>query len=140
MKSIGVDTGTSRCGIAVSDGLGMLARPAGLIESKGGRDLAQAVADRAATEEAGAIVVGLPLNMDGSEGPRAQAARRFAADVKGRTSARVLLLDERLTTVEAERRLFEAGHDGRGRKGLKDAASAAVLLQAYLDGSPGMDV
>jgi putative Holliday junction resolvase len=136
MRVMALDVGTARCGVAVSDSLGMLATPTGVIEVGDGARLPERIAEHAARVEAGRLLVGLPLELDGTEGPRALAVRRLAEKVRRIAAMEVELVDERFTTVEAENRLEAAGHRARDRKGLKDAAAAAVMLQWWLDAQP----
>ena len=132
-RVLALDFGTRRVGVAVSDPLGISAQPHSILD---GTDagLMAAIASLAAESGAGRVVVGLPVSLDGSEGPAAAAARHFAADVAAATGLPVQLLDERFTTVTAERVLVEAGLSGRRRRGVRDRVAAAVLLQSYLDG------
>lgn len=142
MRILAIDPGTVRCGLAVSDPLGMLATPLEAMPVRDGRDLAARLVARAAALEAERIVVGHPLNMDGTAGPRAQAAERLVEALRAATAIPVDLADERLSSFEAEERLHEAGRRPRGRvragrAGRRDAqvdsAAAAVLLQWVLD-------
>lgn len=129
MKLIGVDCGEKRVGLAVTDELGLLAHARGSVA----RERAADEIERLAREEAAAeVVVGLPLNMDGTEGMSARAAREFAEELKAR-GLRVALFDERLTTVQARALLREAGVGSRRAKAKLDGASAQLLLQAYAD-------
>jgi len=141
-RILAVDLGTVRCGLAVSDELEMLASPVHAIMVGDGQNLIRDILEQATILEVSKIIVGLPLNMDGTEGPRAQAGRRMAEALQAATALPVILVDERLTSFEAEERLKEAGMQPRGRiragrKGKRDAqvdcAAAAVLLQWYLD-------
>lgn len=129
---LGVDVGTVRIGIARSDPAGVLATPAETVR-RGRGDLSRIVAIAA---ESGAIevVVGLPVSLNGREGPAAVAVRDFADALAGRLAAgAVRLFDERLTTVTAESGLRAGGKDGRARRHVVDQAAATVLLQAALD-------
>lgn len=129
-RCIGVDYGAVRVGIAVSDPSGIIAEPRPyLAASTALDDIALLVEQVSATE----IIVGLPLNMDGSWSDSTRSARKFANNLREITTARVTMLDERLSTVEAERNLREAGNRGPKRKQKVDSAAAAVVLQAYLD-------
>ncbi|OFW54332.1 MAG: hypothetical protein A2V75_00510 [Actinobacteria bacterium RBG_16_70_17] len=132
-RVLALDYGTRRVGVAVSDPLGISAQPHSVLDGSGPglmRDIGRLAADLGVER----IVVGLPLSLNGSEGPSAAAARRFAAEVAAATGLPVELLDERFTTVSAERVLVEAGLSGRRRRGVRDRVAAAVLLQSYLDG------
>lgn len=136
-RVMAIDPGTARCGVALSDPLGILATPHEPIAVGDGRGLAAAIAARAVEAGAGTVLIGLPLNMDGTEGPRAMASRRLAEQVRAAApELTVVLVDERLTTVEAEARLADAGHDRRASRRLKDSAAAAVMLQWWLDRDP----
>jgi putative Holliday junction resolvase len=131
MRILAIDPGTVRCGLAVSDPLGLFATPLGVVPVGDGRGLAAMLVAKAVEVEARAILVGHPRNLDGSEGPRARACSRLADELRALTDLPVTLVDERLTSIEAEQRLREAGR--KGRKLELDAAAAAVLLQGYLD-------
>ena len=129
-RCIGVDYGTVRVGVAVSDPSRTIADPRPAFPAPSAlNDIAQLAKQVEATE----IIVGLPLNMDGSWSDSTRSASDFARDLREVTDARVTMLDERLSTVEAERNLREAGSRGRKRKQKVDSAAAAVVLQAYLD-------
>ena len=147
MRAVALDLGTRRIGVAVSDAGGVMATPYGVIQRSG--DVA---ADRARVAEivsevgAGLVVVGLPLSLDGSEGPAARAALEEADALRQVLDVPVEYHDERLTSVTANRSLTEAGVTGRRRRkarkaGAVDQAAAAVLLQSWLDartsGGPG---
>lgn len=132
-----LDPGDVRIGVAVSDELGMLAHPRAAIDARRERRALEELARLAEDEAIERFVVGLPLDMRGVEGARAEKARAFATRVAEATGRPVELVDERLTTVEASRRLREAGAGGRRGKGRIDSASAAVLLQAWLDRGQG---
>ncbi len=133
MAVLGVDWGTKRIGLAVSDPACKIALPAGtLVRSDAGRDmaaLARLVAERGIEE----VVVGLPLHMDGRAGESAQAARRFADDLREATGLPVATLDERLSSVEAKRARDEDPRRGApGKRRRFDAAAATLLLRTYL--------
>ena len=133
MILLGIDFGERRIGVATSDALGMTARPVSVIERRSlAEDIAR-IAELAASRKAAKIVVGLPLKLDGSAGPAARAARRFAAALRKGLGLEVDLWDERLTTVSAERTLIAAGQRRARRREVRDGVAAAVLLQSYLD-------
>jgi len=136
MRVLGIDLGSRRIGLALSDPDATISSPLDVLERRGAkRDLA-ALAALVTEHEVGRIVVGLPIHMNGRRGPEAEAAERFAATLHTATGLTVDLIDERWTTVEAERALREMGMTGkRGRKRKQhvDAVAASLLLRAYLD-------
>jgi putative Holliday junction resolvase len=129
----GLDLGTKTIGMAVSD-LGLrLASPLQTIRrAKFGKD-AEALLNLCAREKIGGLILGLPVNMDGTEGPRAQATRAFLRNLAPLTSLPIVLWDERLSTVAAERALLESDMSRRKRAEKIDAAAAAIILQGALD-------
>jgi len=129
---LGIDYGTARIGVAVSDALGMLAHPLEAVPA--GAAAFTRIAELARARGAARIVVGLPRNMNGSEGGSAAAAREFAAKLGETTGLPILLRDERLSTVAAQRMLHDAGMDAKKSKKHIDAAAAQIILQTYLDG------
>ncbi len=134
MRVIGIDLGSKRIGIATSDRSGTIATPYTVLlrcGSMGGdhRNIAKMVVE----EEAQAVIVGLPLNMDGSEGKAAQAARVEAARMATVVGVPVHVHDERLTTVEADRVLMEQKMNAQARRRVVDKVAAAVMLQSWLD-------
>ena len=134
MRRLGIDLGARRIGVAVHAEEGVPARPLETVEPSEPSQAVNAVVAVARREAAEGIVVGLPLNMDGSEGIKARAARTFAALLGRKTKLPVILWDERLTTVQAQRARTASGR--KGREGI-DAEVAAILLQAYLDSKAG---
>ncbi|MBR0303461.1 MAG: Holliday junction resolvase RuvX [Clostridia bacterium] len=132
-KILGVDYGDVRTGLAVSDALGLLAVGAGCIRCEGFKKAAAAVAEAAQKNKVDMIVVGNPINMNGTEGPRSEKCRAFAAALGELTSLPVELFDERLTTVSAHRFLSDANVRGKKRKDAIDELSATIILQDYLD-------
>lgn len=133
-KILAVDFGDTRTGLAVSDGGRFLASGIGYISPGGIVKTADAVAAKAAELGASAVVVGLPINMDGSEGGRAARCREFAGLLAERLpDIPVGLADERLTTVEASRYLNATDTRGKKRKGVIDSLSAEIILQNTLD-------
>jgi putative Holliday junction resolvase len=132
-RLLGLDVGDRRIGIAVSDPTGLLATPIEVYTRRGGEGDVLHILDLARLEEAEGAVVGLPINMNGTEGPQAVKAREFAVALEGAGLA-VCMWDERLSTVEAERRMQEQRR--RKRRGVvqrSDAEAAAVILESYLD-------
>ena len=134
MKRLGVDLGDRRVGIAVHEEEGVPARPLETVTLVNASDAVRDVAAVVQRDAPAEVVVGLPLNMDGSEGSKARAARRFAVSLRRAVKVPVELWDERLTTVEAQRARTASGR--KGREGI-DAHAAAILLQAYVDARSG---
>ena len=132
-RVLGLDPGTRRVGVAVSDPLGITAQPHSVLDATA-PDLIEQIARLACEVGAEGLVVGLPISLDGHEGPSAVAAREFAAALGAATGLPVKLADERFTSVTAERVLSQAGLPGRRRRAVRDRVAAAVMLQAYLDG------
>ena len=133
-RILSVDFGDTRTGLALSDPSRFLASGIGTISPGGIEKTAAAVANVAVEKGASAVVVGLPRNMDGSEGSRAARCREFAALVAGRLpDLPVAMMDERLTTVSATRYLNETNTRGSKRKGVIDTLSAQIILQNALD-------
>lgn len=143
MRVLGLDYGTKTVGVAVSDPLEITAQPLETIERKSAGKLRQTLARiEAIIEEYGAagqqekiekIVLGYPKNMNNTEGDRCEATVGFKNDLERRTGLEVVLWDERLTTVEAERILMDSGVRRENRKTYIDKMAAAVILQNYLD-------
>lgn len=130
---MGVDPGTRRIGVAVSDELGMLARGVATLSATREEADAGELSELAKSLGAERIVVGLPRNMDGTEGERAQAARQLAENLASRTGLPVILWDERLTTKGAERMLIAADLSRARRRRIIDQQAAQWILQSYLD-------
>ena len=132
---IGLDVGDVRIGVAVSDLMGLTANPRETYVRKK-NDIAADIAyfcEYAKKEDADAFVLGLPKNMDGTEGPRAEVTRQFGDMLAAASGLPVIYQDERLTTVSAERVLLEADMRREKRKQVIDKVAAAIILQAYLD-------
>lgn len=133
MKIMAVDYGDARTGLAVCDRTEFLASPIGTIEERNAAVLAMKVAHMAEQYEVGEIIVGLPLNMNGSKGPRAEKCEAFADMLSGLTEIPVNMWDERSTTVSAHNILNETNVRGKKRKAVVDTVAAAVILEAYLE-------
>lgn len=133
-KILGVDLGDSRTGLAVSDALGFLASPIGTIHSTYIVETAKKVADAAREHKAQKIVLGLPVNMNGTEGPRAEKIREFAKllekELEGVT---IEFFDERMSTMAAHQILNMTDTRGKKRKEVVDTLSAQIILQNYMD-------
>ncbi|MBQ9416492.1 MAG: Holliday junction resolvase RuvX [Clostridia bacterium] len=132
-KLLGVDFGDKRTGLAVSDRTQFLASGIGYISPGGLEKTAEAVGACAKEQGVCAIVVGLPVNMNGSEGFRAERVRRFIAQLEEQTQLPVVPFDERLSTMEAGRYLNESDTRGQKRKQVIDTLSAQIILQSALD-------
>lgn len=133
-RILGVDFGDTRTGLAVSDISRFLASGIGYISPGGIEKTADKVAEIARERQVSAIVVGLPRNMDGSEGFRAARCREFAALLHEKTDGLpIAMIDERLTTMSASRYLNETNTRGSHRKGVIDTLSAQIILQNALD-------
>ena len=132
-RLIGLDPGSKTVGVALSDPSRMVASPTEHLKRGKFRDLAARLEALVKTEEVGGLVVGLPLNMDGSEGPSAQSARQFAENLAARLEIPVALWDERLSTAAVERTLIDADLSRRRRAEVVDKLAAAYILQGALD-------
>lgn len=133
MRVLGLDIGDRRVGIATSDATGTIAGPRGTYTRRSLPEDAAHLAQLARDLGAAAIVVGLPRNMDGTEGEQARKTRELAEAVAARSGLPLHYVDERLTSVEAERAMIEGGLSRRGRKKRADELSAVLILQAWLD-------
>ncbi len=138
MRAVGVDLGSMRIGVAVSDPSGTLAWPYEVVARSG--DVAadhRRLAAIAAAVEAEVVVVGLPLSLSGAAGPAAEAVRAEVEALRGVMPVPVETFDERLTTVSADRSMRERGMKAPARRKVVDKLAAAVLLQAWLDAGGG---
>ena len=134
MRALGLDRGSKRIGIALSDRSGTIASPHSVLARSGSRRRDhKAVAALVDEEQAEIVVVGLPLNMDGSQGPAARAALAEADALATVVGVPVVSQDERRTTVTADRAMLEAGLDARRRRRHVDKIAAAVMLQQWLE-------
>jgi putative Holliday junction resolvase len=138
VRVVGLDLGTKRIGVAVSDPSGTVATPHSVLQRTGSRAADhRAVAAVVAEYEAELLVVGLPRSMDGSLGPAARGALAEVDELAGAVPVPVETVDERLTTVSADRVLRDAAVKGDARRRVIDKVAAAILLQTWLDGSAG---
>ena len=133
MKIMGIDLGKARTGVCVSDLSGFLAGRSITIAEHNRERLLEAICKEVAAEKPGRIVVGLALNMNGTEGPRSEKCRAFAAMLEEMAGIPVVLYDERLTTVSSHNILSELNVRGKKRKDSVDELSATIILQAYID-------
>ena len=135
-RKVALDVGDVRIGVAVSDMLGITANPRETYVRKGKafEDDINYFVKYAKEEDADAFVIGLPMNMDGTEGPRAEVTREFGEALKEASGLQIIYVDERLTTVSAERMLIGADVRREKRKQVIDKVAATIILQSYLDG------
>jgi putative pre-16S rRNA nuclease len=133
LRILAVDPGSKRVGVAISDPTGTIAQGLTTVPAQPRASLAQRLADLATSHEAKRVVVGLPRRMDGSYGPEAAAARELAGEIRQASGLPVELVDERLTTVAAERAMIEGGASRAKRRAGVDQVAATLLLQFHLD-------
>lgn len=132
-RLLGLDYGSRRIGMAISDPLGITAQPLSAIVRQGDEKDIGTIAAAVREHEAAGVVIGLPLHLDGGEGTEARKAIRFAEKVRERLGLPVAMWDERMTTAQAERHLIASGV-GRGRrKEIRDSLAAVFILQSALD-------
>jgi putative holliday junction resolvase len=132
-RTLGLDVGDKTVGLALSDALGITAQGLDTLARRNIEADLAAITSLCAEHEVELLVVGLPLNMDGSEGPRAELTRRFGDKLAARTGLPAQYWDERLTTAEAERVLISADVSRQKRKKVIDKLAAQVILQSWLD-------
>jgi putative Holliday junction resolvase len=128
-----IDLGKARVGVAVTDELGLMAHARPFLDGKSRKALLASLVELAREEQLERFLVGLPLEMNGDHGPAAQRALEFAQQLADATGVEIEMIDERLSTVEASRRLRDRGVKARDQKSLVDGAAAAVILQSWLD-------
>ncbi len=136
-RVLGVDYGEARTGIAVSDPTGFMASGVGTIHSRRIEEVVEKIAAYAASYGASRIVIGNPINMNGTRGEKSENAARLADLVRGATGREVLLYDERCTTMLAHKILNETDTRGKKRKNVVDTLAAEIILQNYLDRERG---
>jgi putative Holliday junction resolvase len=137
MRILGIDHGTKRVGVAISDETATIAQPLEVVAAHPVAELLNRIGEIVAQRGVGEVVVGLPRNMNGSCGPAAEKAQEFAAALRQTLSVPVHTWDERLTSVQANRVLIEGGVRRRERREKVDQTAAAILLQSYLDRARG---
>lgn len=131
---LGVDFGLRRIGVALSDESRIIASPLCVLQVRGTKDAARQLGEVAVRHDVRTLVLGLPLNLDGSEGFQSRQVRKFAAEFQSVFPAVELVWwDERLTTAQAERALVEAGVRRKARRDVIDKMAAAIILQSYLE-------
>lgn len=136
-RYLALDYGEKRIGIAVTDTSRLLASPLDFMDATSFNKNIQQLKKLIKEYEVSLIVVGIPRNMDGSYGTAAEKVREFVSRLKDRIIVPIKTIDERLTTVEASRRLHEAGKNSKKQKHKIDSASAVIILQTYLDTEAG---
>jgi putative holliday junction resolvase len=136
VNSLGLDVGTKRIGVALCEGTAWASRPLTVLQRHGGVKDLEAVARLVLAHGVSEIVVGLPINMDGSEGRSCLLVRRFAAALEKHLEIPIRLWDERLTTWEAEGILKEREVRPSKRRGVVDKVAAALILKSYLEANP----
>jgi putative holliday junction resolvase len=133
-KVLGIDPGSARVGLALSDDLGMLAHPLETVNVKVAGDIAAYVAAVVRREKVEVVVLGLPRNMDGSHGPAAAKTREFGDKLKAKIGGcEIVYWDERMTSVAAQRALHETGRNVKKSRAVIDQVAAQMILQGYLD-------
>lgn len=132
MKIMAVDYGDSHTGLACCDKTETLASPLGVIDERNFNICAEKVAAASVENEVGLIVVGNPLNMNGSEGPRSEKCKSFAELLRNCVEVPVVMWDERSSTVTAHQMMNEVNKRGKKRKAVIDAVAAAVILENYM--------
>ena len=132
MRIMAIDYGDAHTGVAISDPTGFMAGTTTTIHSRKAEVVLEELAKIVAQYKVDELVMGFPRNMDGSEGPRADLYREFAGKVEEATGLKPVLWDERRTTIDAHRILFESGQNAKKRKKTVDAVAAALILEGYL--------
>ena len=133
MRILAIDYGDAHTGVALSDPTGFLVGTTVTIHSRRQETVVDELIRLSETHHPEEVVLGFPKNMDGTDGRKAELYRQLAADLEEVTGMRVILWDERRTTVEAHQILFNQGKDGRKRKKIVDAVAASLILESYLD-------
>ena len=134
MRYLAVDLGAKRTGLAAGDDVLRIVQPVEVLQVPRGPALMDALAKAVDRHGPDALVVGLPINMDGSEGAGAREAREFGALLAARVGIPVRFQDERLSSFEADQRMAQSGRTHREKKELRDALAACAILEAYLGG------
>lgn len=133
MRILAVDYGDARTGLAISDSSELLASPVGTITEYDPQRLAERIADISKERGAGEIIVGLPINMNGTKGIRAEKCEDFAKMLEALAECPVRMWDERSTTVTAHQILNDVNVRGKSRKAVVDTVAASVILESYLN-------
>ena len=132
-RTLGIDFGTRRIGLALSDPTGTLASPLPFLENTGVKQVVSKLKQLVEEQQIDTIVVGLPRNMDGTYGPSAEKVRVFVAQIQAAISAKIVTQDERLTTSQASRDLAQIGLSQKELRQKVDSSSATLILQQFLD-------
>ena len=132
-RFLGIDYGTVRIGLALSDPSGILASPLPFLENKSPQQISSALTQLAQTHQVEQLIVGLPRNMDGSYGPSAQKVRDFITLIQPLFTTPIQTIDERLTTAQATKELSSFGLSHRELRKKVDSSSACLILQQFLD-------
>ena len=132
-RALGIDFGTRRIGLALSDPTGTLASPLPFLENTGVKQVVSKLKQMVADQQIATIVVGLPRNMDGTYGPSAQKVQAFVTQIQPEISAKIITQDERLTTSQASRDLAQMGLSQKELRKKVDSSSATLILQQFLD-------
>ncbi len=132
MRVMAIDYGDQRIGLAVSDLLGMLAGEAWTMQEWNMERAAERIAEEAKNRDVGTLVLGIPKNMDGTEGPRAEKSREFKAMLEKAAGLSVVLWDERRSSIEAHAILHAAGKREKQHRKTVDAVAASLILEGYL--------
>lgn len=133
MRVMAIDYGDAHTGVAISDPTGLLAGTTTTINSRRQEVVVDELAKLIQQHRPGEVVLGFPKNMDGTDGRKADLYRELAVKLEERTGMRVILWDERRTTIDAHQILFSQGKDGRKRKKIVDAVAASLILENYLN-------
>jgi len=136
MRILALDVGEKKIGMAISDALGITAQPLKTLIRKNKRDDFKRIGEITRNIGVSKIIVGLPLNMDGTTGPRARETYDFVEELKEGLEIPVQLWDERLSSLEANRILLQADMSRKKRKKIDDKLAAQLILQGYLEGTP----
>ena len=132
-RFLGIDYGTVRIGLALSDPTGTLASPLPFLENKSPQQVTTALSELIQTHQIAGLVIGLPRNMDGTYGPSAQKVRDFIGQIQKSISLPITPIDERLTTAQASKQLSGIGLNQKQLRKKVDSSSACLILQQYLD-------
>jgi len=133
MRYLGIDYGTARIGIALSDACSVIASPLKTVKAEPVKNAVMEIAEICSEKSVEEIVIGLPLHMNGDEGVSAEGARKLGEEIENATKLKINYIDERLSTVSADKALSEGNVRGKKRKAKVDSVAAAIILQTFLD-------